>query len=609
MPDDARGRSPKPAGAGARPTGDRPRRRLADTPGPLAAVSSSAGTPRSTHAAPGLPDTIPALVDDAAARFGDSEALVDGDLRISFVELRDRVSAMADALTAWGLAPGDRVAVWGHNIWEWVVAALGVHAAGGVVVPINTRFKGDETAYVLGASRARILFCVTDFLGVDHLGLLRAVQGGMPKSLEATVVMRGPVPPGSESFVDFTARAATGGPATGSTPAQPGETPREADGASGQEPTIRSLTGETSHHRQVWRSDPCHIMFTSGTTGRPKGVVLNHGAICRAYRSWASVIGLRHDDRYLIINPFFHSFGLNAGILACLMTGATMIPHPVFDVPSVMARVPQERISMLPGPPAIYQTILNHPDLDTFDMSTLRLAVTGAAPVPVPVIEAMRARLGFEVVVTGYGLTESSGIATMCRHDDPPETISATSGRAIDDVEVRVVGPDGTELTRGEPGEIVVRGYNVMDSYFGDSAATAAAIDPDGWLHTGDIGTMDDAGYVVITDRLKDMFICGGFNAYPAEIEATMLAHPAVGQVAVVGRPDERLGEVGHAFVVTAPGADTSEDELVAWCKQRMANYKAPRGITFVAELPLTASGKVRKPDLRARLGQHASAP
>ena len=576
MPDDATGRSPNPAGAGARPTGDRPRRRLADTPGPLAAVSSSAGTPRSTHAAPGLTDTIPALVDDAAARFGDSEALVDGDLRISFVELRDRVSAMADALTAWGLAPGDRVAVWGHNIWEWVVAALGVHAAGGVVVPTNTRFKGDETAYVLGASRARILFCVTDFLGVDHLGLLRAVQGGMPESLEATVVMRGPVPPGSESFADFTARAAT---------------------------------GETSHHRQVWRSDPCHIMFTSGTTGRPKGVVLNHGAICRAYRSWASVIGLRHDDRYLIINPFFHSFGLNAGILACLMTGATMIPHPVFDVPSVMARVPQERISMLPGPPAIYQTILNHPDLDTFDMSTLRLAVTGAAPVPVPMIEAMRERLGFEVVVTGYGLTESSGIATMCRHDDPPETISATSGRAIDDVEVRVVGPDGTELPRGEPGEIVVRGYNVMDSYFGDPAATAAAIDPDGWLHTGDIGTMDDAGYVVITDRLKDMFICGGFNAYPAEIEATMLAHPAVGQVAVVGRPDERLGEVGHAFVVPAPGTRTGEADLVAWCRERMANYKAPRGITFVEELPLTASGKVRKPDLRARLGQHASAP
>ena len=604
MTEDPDGPSPQRAHAGAPPSDNRSLRRLADTPGPLAAVSSSAGTPRSTHAAPGVPDTIPALVDDAAARFGDGEALVDGALRISFVELRDRVSAMSDALRAWGFAPGDRAAVWGHNIWEWAVAALGVHAAGGVVVPINTRFKGDETAYVLGASRARILFCVTDFLGADHLGLLRAVQGGTRESLETTVVMRGPVPPGAEGFADFMALAAAAAPATGITPAEAGEAPREADGADGQAGTGSALAAP-SHHRPVWRSDPCHIMFTSGTTGRPKGVVLNHGAICRAYRSWAEVIGLRHDDRYLIVNPFFHSFGLNAGILACLMTGATMVPHPVFDVPSVMARIPAERISVLPGPPSIYQTILNHPDLDSFDMSTLRLAVTGAAPVPVPMIEAMRQRLGFEVVVTGYGLTEASGIATMCRHDDPPETISDTSGRAIDDVEVRVVGPDGAEQPRGEPGEIVVRGYNVMEGYLDDPKATAAAVDADGWLHTGDIGTMDAAGYVAITDRLKDMFICGGFNAYPAEIEATMLAHPAVGQVAVVGRPDERLGEVGHAFVVPAPGAATTKAagaELVAWCRERMANYKAPRGVTFMDELPLNASGKVLKHELRARL-------
>ena len=528
----------------------------------------------------GLPDTIPALVDDAAARFGDAEALVDGDLRMSFVELRDRIGTMAAALRRWGLAPGDRAAVWGHNIWEWVVAALGVHAAGGVVVPINTRFKGDETAYVLSAARARILFCVTDFLGADRPGLLRASSDGMPETLEATVVMRGPVPPGAEDFADFMA-------------------------GDGESTDLLDAVAGPGTDRPVWRSDPCHIMFTSGTTGRPKGVILNHGAICRAYRSWASVIGLREDDRYLIINPFFHSFGLNAGILACLMTGATMIPHPVFDVPSVMARVPQERISMLPGPPAIYQTILNHPDLDSFDMSTLRLAVTGAAPVPVPMIDAMRERLGFEVIVTGYGLTEASGIATMCRHDDPPETISATSGRAIEDVEVRVVGPDGAELPRGEPGEIVVRGYNVMDGYLDDPEATVAAVDSDGWLHSGDIGTMDEAGYVVITDRLKDMFICGGFNAYPAEIESAMLAHPAVGQAAVVGRSDQRLGEVGHAFVVPTPGAaigEAARAELVAWCRERMANYKAPRDVTFVDELPLNASGKVLKQELRARL-------
>ena len=523
--------------------------------------------------------TIPALVDEAAARFGASEALVDGERRMSFAELRDRVAEMATALRAWGLAPGDRVGVWGPNWWEWAVAALGVHAAGGVVVPVNTRFKGDETAFVLDRSGARLLFCSTGFLGTDHLDLLRSAGGGVPPCVEQVVALRDPVPPGAIGFSDFVAQA----------------------------PPAASSVGLP----EVSDRDPCHVMFTSGTTGRPKGVVLNHGAVCRAYRNWASVIGLRHGDRYLIVNPFFHSFGLNAGILACLMTGATMIPHPVFDVPSVMARIPAERVSVLPGPPAIYQTILNHPDLDTFDMSTLRLAVTGAAPVPVPMIEAMRDRLGFEVVVTGYGLTEASGIATMCRHDDPPETISATSGRAIDDVEVRVVGPDGAEVRRGEPGEIVVRGYNVMDGYLDDPEATADAIDADGWLHTGDVGTMDVAGYVAITDRLKDMFICGGFNAYPAEIEAAMLAHPAVGQVAVVGRPDDRLGEVGHAFVVPAPGAATGEadgDELVEWCRQRMANYKAPRGVTFTDGLPLTASGKVRKHDLRARLAEGSRA-
>ena len=465
--------------------------------------------------------TIGALVQDAAARFGESEALVDGETRMSFAALRDRVGEMAAALTAWGLVPGDRVGLWGPNWWEWAVAALGVHVAGGVAVPVNTRFKGDETALVLDRAGARLLFCSTGFLGTDHLDLLQNASGGVPSCVEQIVALREPVPPGAIGFSDLVARA-------------PADDRADLESA------------------EVSEGDPCHIMFTSGTTGRPKGVVLNHGAVCRAYRTWADVIGLRHGDRYLIVNPFFHSFGLNAGILACLTTGATMIPHPVFDVPSVMARIPVERVSVLPGPPAIYQTILNHPDLDTFDMSTLRLAVTGAAPVPVPMIEAMRDRLGFEVVVTGYGLTEASGIATMCRHDDPPETISATSGRAIDDVEVRVVGPDGAELPRGEPGEIVVRGYNVMDGYLDDPDATTTAIDADRWLHTGDVGTMDAAGYVAITDRLKDMFICGGFNAYPAEIEATMLAHPAVGQVAVVGRPDDRLGEVGHASVVPA---------------------------------------------------------
>jgi acyl-CoA synthetase (AMP-forming)/AMP-acid ligase II len=266
-----------------------------------------------------------------------------------------------------------------------------------------------------------------------------------------------------------------------------------------------------------------------------------------------------------------------------------------------MQRVTEERITMLPGPPAIYQTILDHPELDRYDLSSLRLAVTGAATVPVEMIRRMRAELTFRTIVTGYGLTEATGIATMCRHDDDPETIANTAGRAIEGIEVLVADDHGDERPRGEPGEVVVRGYNVMRGYFGDPEATAQTIDADGWLHTGDIGTMDERGNLRITDRLKDMFIVGGFNAYPAEIENIVLMHPAVAQVAVVGIEDARMGEVGMAFVVPRQGQTVDPDELVAWCRDHMANYKVPRRIEVVDALPLNASGKVLKFELRAR--------
>jgi acyl-CoA synthetase (AMP-forming)/AMP-acid ligase II len=258
---------------------------------------------------------------------------------------------------------------------------------------------------------------------------------------------------------------------------------------------------------------------------------------------------------------------------------------------------------MLPGPPAIYQTFLNHPDLDLEAIASLRLAVTGAAAIPVEMIEQMHSKLGFETVVTGYGLTEACGIATMCRDGDDAETIATTSGRAIPGVEVLIVDDDGAELPRGEPGEIVVRGYNVMQGYFEDPDQTAEAIDADGWLHTGDIGTMDERGYLKITDRKKDMFIVGGFNAYPAEIENLLLAHPHIAQVAVVGVPDPRLGEVGMAFVVAATGTRPDPDEIIAWAGREMANFKAPRHVRIVDVLPLTPSGKVLKYQLRDEAG------
>jgi acyl-CoA synthetase (AMP-forming)/AMP-acid ligase II len=363
-----------------------------------------------------------------------------------------------------------------------------------------------------------------------------------------------------------------------------------------------STADSSARASTVGPDDLSDMLFTSGTTGAPKGVMTTHAQNLRAFADWANVVGLRAGDRYLVVNPFFHAFGYKAGWLASLLTGSTVYPHAVFDAEAVLARVPRDRISMLPGPPSLFQTILARSDLDTFDLSSLRLAVTGAAPVPVSLVEAMRDRLGFETVITGYGLTEACGIATMCRHDDDSHTISTTSGRAIPGIEVLAVDDAGKEVPRGEPGEIVVRGYNVMLGYFDQPDETAAAIDIDGWLHTGDVGTMDERGYITITDRKKDMFIVGGFNAYPAEIENLMSRHPAIAQSAVIGVPDDRLGEVGWAYVILrADAPEVTEAELVGWCKEQMANYKVPRRVLFVDTLPLNATGKVLKYELRAQ--------
>jgi acyl-CoA synthetase (AMP-forming)/AMP-acid ligase II len=543
----------------------------ADTPadGPANAVTPPDGTPAVTGTDTGV-STIPQAIEYASQAYADREAMVDGDRRWTFAELAVAVDEAARALVAHGVSPGDRVAIWAPNMAEWAFAALGTYRAGGAVVPINTRFKGSEAGHVLRTSGARVLFTTTDFLGTDYVALLADAD---PKpDLDHVVVLRGPAPDGTKPWSSFIARAGETSPAT--------------------------VAGRSA---AVGPDDISDILFTSGTTGAPKGAMLRHGASVRAYTSWADVVGLQEGDRYLIVNPFFHAFGLKAGILACVLKGATIVPHPVFDVPSVMQRVADERITMLPGPPAIYQTILDHPDLGDHDLSTLRLAVTGAATVPVEMIRRMRSELTFENIVTGYGLTETTGIATMCRHDDDPETIANTAGRAIPGTEVRVVDESGNELPAGSPGEVVVRGFHVMQGYYGDPGATAATIDADGWLHTGDVGVFDAGGNLKITDRTKDMFIVGGFNAYPAEIENMMMRHPAVGQVAVVGIPDQRLGEVGKAFVVARANATVDPAELIAWCRAEMANYKVPRAVEVVDALPLNASGKVLKYQLRAR--------
>jgi acyl-CoA synthetase (AMP-forming)/AMP-acid ligase II len=518
----------------------------------------------------GVVSTIPAALERAAQLWPDDEALVDGSVRLTFGALAERVGVVARALVASGVDPGDRVAVWAPNVHEWAEVAFAVYAAGGVLVPVNTRFKGAEAADVVRRSQAKVLFTVTDFLDVNYVDMIVA-EPAIETLREIVAISAGPDQPRATPWSTFEARAA-------------------------QVPATVVATRSAA----IVPGDTSDIVFTSGTTGRPKGAMLTHGASTQVYTAWSDLVGLRHGDRYLLVYPFFHTAGLKAGMLACVLVGATLVPHPVFDVPSVMQRVSEERITMLPGPPAVYQSILEA-DLTGYDVSSLRLAVTGAAVVPVEMVRRMRSELGLATVVTGYGLTETTGTVSMCRHDDDPEIIARTSGRPLPGVEVKVVDDAGAPVADGIPGEVLVRGYNIMMGYFNDPEATAETIDADGWLRTGDIAVVDAGGNLTITDRKKDMFIVGGFNAYPAEIESIMLGHPDVGRVAVVGIPDERLGEVGMAFIVPAAGRTVREDAFMAWCRERMANYKAPRYVQVVEALPLNATGKVMKFELRRR--------
>jgi HIP---CoA ligase len=548
---------------------------------PAASQSGIGGTPADQEdpRADLLWGTVPRLVEDAAVRHATLEALVEGDVRLTFAELAAEVDRYASGFIAAGVEAGDRVAMWAPNCAEWMLAGLGALRAGAVLVPLNTRFKGAEAAYILRSSGATLLVTVRGFLGVDYPALLVGEDLG---DLRRIVLLRdvdsaptdAPAPDSTVALSDFLVAG---------TAVDPAETARRANA--------------------VGPEDTSDLIFTSGTTGYPKGAATTHAQSLRTFGTWSSVVGLGAGDRYLIVNPFFHTFGYKAGILACLMAGATVVPEAVFDAGAVMARIAAERISVLPGPPTLYQTLLSDPRRSDYDLSSLRLGVTGAAVVPVELVKAMGEELGFTTVLTAYGLTESCGTVTMCRRSDPPEIVANTSGRAIPDLEVQAV-VDGRPVPTGEPGEIVVRGYTVMSGYWGNEEATAEAIDDEGWLHTGDIGVMDEAGNVTITDRLKDMYVVGGFNAYPAEIEALLRNHDGVAAVAVVGVPDERMGEVGCAYVVPAqPESDPDElgRSILSWSRGTMANYKVPRGVVLVDALPVNASGKVLKRELRDR--------
>ncbi len=518
------------------------------------------------------PGTIPGALREAAATHGDRAAVVEDGRTVSYAGLLEKVRAAASGYIALGLEPGDRVCIWAPNSTDWIVAGLAASYAGATLVPINSRYTGHEAHDIAVRTHARIVVVANGFLARDQVSELYAA-GDLPE-IGALVTLPGSTD--AENVVGFDSLTGLGS-----------ELLVEAD----------------ARAEAVSADDVADILFTSGTTGRSKGAMSAHRQTVAVSAAWAEIGGVSAEDRYLVVNPFFHSFGYKIGIVVGLLTGATLYPVATFDLDATMDLIERERITLLPGAPTIFTSLLDAPGRASRDLSSLRLSITGAAVVPVVLIERMRAAapegLGIDNVYTAFGMTEAV-VVTMGREGDSDLTVATTCGRAVPGVEVRIAAVGTSDpLPPGEEGELLVRGDIVMLGYLDDPAATAEAIDGDGWLHTGDIGRVDADGNLQITDRLKDMYISGGFNVYPAEIEQVLARHDAVADVAVIGVPDERMGEVGRAFVVLRPGSSAEPADLVAFARERLANYKVPRLVELAQALPRNASGKVLKNNLR----------
>lgn len=514
-----------------------------------------------------LPDTLPKLIEYAAAHYQDAIAIEDGFTQLTYADLDDARIQSAKAFMAAGIVKGERCAIWSPNIYEWLIAALGIQTIGAILVPLNNRLQGREAADLLRRSGAKVLLTYPQL--EKGVPLVMLEKEDLP-ALSHRIMLRGD----SELGTTWSQFLMTGGSVA------------DAD--------VQAAANN------VGPDDSMDILFTSGTTGIPKGVLCSHSQNIRVFETWADTVGLRGDDIYLVVNPFFHSSGYKAGWLAAIIKGCKILPALTFEKKAILEQIERDKVTMLSGAPSIYEAMLADSELDTYDLSSLRLSITGSAPVSAELVNAMRSKLGFEVVVTAYGMTESTGVISICGPEDDAEIISQTAGRAIEGCDVKCVDPAlGDELPRGSEGEIWIRGYNVMQGYFDMPEATADIIDAEGWMRTGDIGVIDERGYIRITDRLKDMYITNGENVYPAEIEKVISSLEGVACTAVIGVNKKPQGEVGMAFVVTRPNAELSAEQVIDHCGQHLATFKLPVAVQFVDALPLNSSGKVVKPELK----------
>jgi acyl-CoA synthetase (AMP-forming)/AMP-acid ligase II len=519
-------------------------------------------------------ETIPGALERSAITHGGRTALIGADRTLAFDALVELVRDYAGAMIGFGLEVGDRVAIWAPNSLDWAVASLAIHFAGGAVVPINARYTRHEASDLVARAGCRLIVADGSVEGRSLADEATAFTDSAP-----VVAFGTPTTTGLARWSDFSQSRGSGAAI-------------ELD---------RRLAA-------LRPDDVSHVQYTSGTTGEPKGAMLCHRAMVKTTVEWAGVVGLTAGDRYPVVSPFSHIGGHKTGLLACLVTGAAALPLPALVMEDFAQLVEDRQVTVIQGPPTLFHSLIERSRSDAAVFNSLRVGVTGAAVIPPSLVRDMYTVLRLDRVVTAYGLTETTGVCTMTRGGDAVEVVAETSGRPIPGVQVKIGDEQGRALPAGQIGEIQVAGVGVMRGYLDDPEATATAV-RHGWLATGDLGWIGEDGNLRIVDRLKDMVVVGGFNVYPAEIERVLLEHPQVSQAAVVGLPDERMGEVPAAFVVPRAGEDPQVASLVEHCGERLAKFKVPRSLWLVDDLPLNAVGKVAKSDLRTEALRRSGTP
>ena len=527
--------------------------------------------------------TISQLLDEAVARYGSRDAAIfaaEGKT-LSWYDLQRQADEVAAALLALGIRRANRVGIWAPNRVEWLLAQFGTARIGAVLVNINPAYRSSELEYALNKVRCRALIMARSLKSSDYLGVLKGLapeleRPGVEPVLESRrlphlkhviVLGDGPVPSRARKFTDFVRHAG------------PAHKLRLAGLSAALDP-----------------DDAINIQFTSGTTGAPKGATLSHFNIVNNARYCAEAMAFTATDRLCIPVPLYHCFGMVLGVLSCVASGATMVfPSESFDAAQTIATIQRQRCTALHGVPTMFIAILAHPTLAQHDMSTLRTGIMAGAPCPIETMRRVVSELHMRQVTIAYGMTETSPISFQSGVDDPLERRVSTVGRIHPHVEVKIVDAEGRIVPIGESGELCTRGYSVMRGYWEDEERTHEAIDESGWMHTGDLATIDTEGYCNIVGRVKDMLIRGGENVYPREIEEFLLRHPKLQEAQVFGVPDARYGEEICAWIVLKAGQAASADEITAFCQGQIAHYKVPRHVRFVSEFPLTATGKAQK--------------